>query len=28
MFAAAGFEGFRALHEHGPWMIAVVTKPA
>jgi SAM-dependent methyltransferase len=26
--AAAGFEGFRALHEHGPWMIAVVTKPA
>jgi SAM-dependent methyltransferase len=23
-----GFDGFRALHEHGAWMIAVATKPA
>jgi len=24
----AGFNGFQTLHEHGPWMIVVASRPA
>lgn len=27
LLGVAGFDGFQTLHEHGPWMIAVATRP-